>query len=64
MVVRGRDGAALAVGDPAHPERDIIVWMDHRAINQAARINTQNHSVLKYGGGAISPEMQIPSFRG
>ena len=31
LVVRGGDGAALPVGDPDHPERDIIVWMDQRA---------------------------------
>ncbi|MFQ1701598.1 FGGY-family carbohydrate kinase [Loktanella agnita] len=62
MVVRGKDGEALAIGDPVHPERDIIVWMDHRAIPQAARINTQEHAVLKYVGGAISPEMQTPKL--
>lgn len=62
MVVRGRDGQPLAVGDPAHPERDIIVWMDHRAIDQAERINADKHEVLKYVGGVISPEMQTPKL--
>ncbi|MBU2867755.1 FGGY-family carbohydrate kinase [Pacificibacter marinus] len=62
MVVRGTDGQALAVGDPAHPERDIIVWMDHRAIEQAERINAHKHDVLAYVGGVISPEMQTPKL--
>lgn len=62
LVVIGAGGASLAVGDPAHPERDVIVWMDHRAVDQAARINAQGHGVLKYVGGAISPEMQTPKL--
>lgn len=62
LVVLGADGASLPVGDPDHPERDIIVWMDHRAIEQAARINAMGHMVLDYVGGRISPEMQTPKL--
>ena len=62
LVVRGPGGASLPVGDPAHPERDIIVWMDHRAVEQAERINAQGHAVLRYVGGRISPEMQTPKL--
>lgn len=62
LVVQGEGGVPLAVGDPSHPERDIIVWMDHRAVAQAARITSQGHDVLKYVGGTISPEMQTPKL--
>ena len=62
LVVRGPDGQGLPVGDPAYPERDIIVWMDHRATPQAERINAQGHEVLRYVGGRISPEMQTPKL--
>lgn len=62
LVVRGPGDATLPVGDPAHPERDIIVWMDHRALQQAERINAQGHPVLRYVGGRISPEMQTPKL--
>ncbi|WP_028712024.1 FGGY-family carbohydrate kinase [Paracoccus sp. J55] len=62
LVVRGAGDATLPVGDPAHPERDIIVWMDHRAVEQAERINAQGHDVLKYVGTRISPEMETPKL--
>jgi FGGY-family pentulose kinase len=41
---------------------NVIVWMDHRAIAQAARINATHHEVLRYVGGAVSPEMQTPKL--
>ncbi|MEB2847336.1 ribulokinase [Rhizobiales bacterium RZME27] len=56
------EGASAGIGDPAHPERDIIVWMDHRAIEQARRINATGHTVLSYVGGVISPEMETPKL--
>ncbi|WP_108396601.1 FGGY-family carbohydrate kinase [Devosia submarina] len=62
LVVLGPGGKSLPVGDPAYPERDIIVWMDHRALEQAERINRQGHKVLKYVGGRISPEMETPKL--
>ena len=34
---------------------NVVVWMDHRATAQAARINETNHEVLRYVGGVVSP---------
>jgi len=62
LVVLGADGAPLPVGDPNNPERNIMVWMDHRALEQAERINTMGHRVLDYVGGRISPEMETPKL--
>ncbi|NSY19965.1 FGGY-family carbohydrate kinase [Neorhizobium sp. AL 9.2.2] len=62
LVVLGREGKPLAVGAHGNADRNIIVWMDHRAIDQAARINATGHPVLKYVGGTISPEMQTPKI--
>lgn len=62
LVVLGPDGAPLPVGDPSHPERNIMVWMDHRALEQAERINATGHRVLDYVGGRISPEMETPKL--
>ena len=62
LVVLGPGGAPLPVGSHGDAHRDIIVWMDHRAIDQAERINATQHSVLAYVGGTISPEMQTPKL--
>lgn len=62
LVVLGEGGRPMAVGPSNHPERNIIVWMDHRAIAQAERINATDHAVLRYVGGRISPEMETPKL--
>nr|BAT27805.1 L-ribulokinase [Aureimonas frigidaquae] len=62
LVVIGPDGKGLPVGPSEDPERDIIVWMDHRALGQAERINATRHPVLRYVGGVISPEMETPKL--
>ena len=62
LVVLGGDGQPLAVGPSGDAERNIIVWMDHRATDQARRINTGDANVLRYVGGTISPEMETPKL--
>ncbi len=62
LVVLGENGAPLPVGDQDYPERNIIVWMDHRALEQAERINASGQRVLDYVGGRISPEMETPKL--
>jgi D-ribulokinase len=62
LVVLGQGGKPLAVGESEDPNRNVIVWMDHRAVEQSELINAQNHPVLKYVGGRISPEMETPKL--
>ncbi len=62
MVVLDRDMKPLSVSGSGDAQRNVIVWMDHRAINQAERINGMGHPVLDYVGGRISPEMQTPKL--
>uniref|UniRef100_A0A9E8A2L6 FGGY-family carbohydrate kinase n=1 Tax=Bosea sp. NBC_00436 TaxID=2969620 RepID=A0A9E8A2L6_9HYPH len=62
LVVLGPGGKPLPVGSHSDAARDIIVWMDHRAIDQAERINATKHPVLAYVGSTISPEMETPKL--
>jgi FGGY-family pentulose kinase len=41
---------------------NVVVWMDHRATEQAARIDATKHEVLRYVGGTVSPEMETPKL--
>ncbi|CEF31308.1 Ribitol kinase [Xenorhabdus nematophila str. Websteri] len=62
LVVLGNDKEPISVSPNEDPNRNIIVWMDHRATAQAEHINTLGHSVLNYIGGKISPEMETPKI--
>lgn len=62
LVVIGQGGAPLPVGRSGDSQRNIIVWMDHRALDQTQRINAGKHRVLDYVGGTISPEMETPKL--
>ncbi|CAI1968484.1 Ribulokinase [Serratia proteamaculans] len=62
LVVLDKEGKPLTVSPSGRTEQNIIVWMDHRAITQAERINATKHRVLDFVGGIISPEMQPPKM--
>jgi D-ribulokinase len=62
LVVLDRGGNPLSVSGSGDPRRNVIVWMDHRAIAQADRINETGDEVLHYVGGIISPEMETPKL--
>ena len=62
LVALDRDARPLSVSPTDAPERDVIVWMDHRAVDDANRINAGGHATLRYVGGKISPEMHAPKL--
>lgn len=62
LVVRDAQGGPVSVSPSGEPERDVIVWMDHRALEQTARINRAGSRVLDYVGGTMSPEMETPKL--
>jgi FGGY-family pentulose kinase len=62
LVVLDRRGEPLTVSGSGDNSRNVIVWMDHRAIEEARRINDTQDDVLRYVGGSISPEMEMPKL--
>uniref|UniRef100_A0A0E0JWA5 Carbohydrate kinase FGGY C-terminal domain-containing protein n=1 Tax=Oryza punctata TaxID=4537 RepID=A0A0E0JWA5_ORYPU len=62
LVAVDADGSPVSVSWSGDARRNIIVWMDHRAVDQAERINACNSPVLQYCGGGVSPEMQAPKL--
>lgn len=63
VAVNSKNGEDLAVGpDFENSDQNIILWMDHRAVKETKEINSTHHEVLKYVGGQMSIEMEIPKI--
>src|SRR5712671_6200928 len=62
LVVLDAAGGPLTVSASGDIRRNVIVWMDHRAIAEARLVNDTHDDVLRYVGGSISPEMEIPKL--
>jgi len=62
LVALASDDSPVTVSPTGLNEQNVIVWMDHRALAQAAAINQTKHEVLRYVGGSISPEMETPKL--
>ncbi|KAK4698513.1 D-ribulokinase, partial [Phenoliferia sp. Uapishka_3] len=66
-VVNMKDGSPVSVSPNSWDSKtssskpnDIILWADHRAKEEANLINSTGSMVLKYVGGTMSLEMEIP----
>ncbi|PWE81990.1 ribulokinase, partial [Bradyrhizobium sp. SUTN9-2] len=62
LVVLDPQGEPLTVSTSGEAQRNVIVWMDHRATAEARLINETEDAVLRYVGGSISPEMEMPKL--
>jgi D-ribulokinase len=62
LVVLDAGANPLTVSASGDERRNVIVWMDHRAIAEARLVSGTHDDVLRYVGGSISPEMEIPKL--
>lgn len=62
LVALDRDDRPVTVSPTGSDQQNVVVWMDHRAKAEAARINAAGNAVLRYVGGGVSPEMQTPKL--
>ena len=62
LVALDKDGKPVSLSKSGRNEQNIILWMDHRAEEQANKINKTGAEALKYIGGKISLEMEIPKI--
>ena len=63
LVVLDKAGQPLPVDVQGDAQRNIIVWMDHRALAETEAINAGGYEVLRYVGGKLSPEMETPKLK-
>ncbi|EKV15894.1 FGGY-family carbohydrate kinase, putative [Penicillium digitatum] len=54
------DDPISVTGPNFDSDRNVILWLDHRPVEEAAKINASNHNLLRYVGGKMSVEMEIP----
>ena len=64
LVLIDECGNPVSVDPDEDDAKNIIVWMDHRALEEAKLINSfkGDHSAFDFVGGQISPEMQLPKL--
>ncbi|KQT47254.1 ribulokinase [Devosia sp. Leaf420] len=62
LVVRDAAGAPVTVSKDGEDRWDTIVWLDHRALEEADECTRTGHEVLHYAGGVMSPEMEVPKL--
>ncbi|XP_062261211.1 FGGY carbohydrate kinase domain-containing protein isoform X1 [Platichthys flesus] len=62
LVVLDQSFQPVPVCQDGDGQRNVVMWMDHRAAEQAARITTAGHRALSRVGGVMSPEMQPPKL--
>jgi FGGY-family pentulose kinase len=62
LVLLDKNNDPLTASPTKRSDQNIIMWMDHRAQEEADFINSLNHDVLKYVGGKVSLEMEIPKL--
>nr|KAJ3421747.1 hypothetical protein HK105_002424 [Polyrhizophydium stewartii] len=57
LVALDGDLQPVSVSPTNDPSHNVIMWMDHRAVAEAAALSATGHPCLAATGGAISPEM-------
>ncbi|MBW2412034.1 MAG: FGGY family pentulose kinase, partial [Deltaproteobacteria bacterium] len=62
LVALDKADQPVSVSPTGKSRQNIIVWMDHRALKETDEINQTGDEVLKYVGGKVSPEMEIPKL--
>ncbi|XP_053985764.1 FGGY carbohydrate kinase domain-containing protein [Hylaeus volcanicus] len=62
LVAVDETGSPVTVSPTGEDKQNVILWMDHRAQEEADFINAQGHEMLQYVGGKVSLEMETPKM--
>ena len=46
--------------DSKQNDHNVVLWLDHRPVEETKKINATKHNLLRYVGGTMSIEMEIP----
>ncbi|WP_423822548.1 FGGY-family carbohydrate kinase [Salinisphaera sp. SPP-AMP-43] len=62
LVALDADGQPVSVSPSDDDAQNIVMWMDHRATAEASEIAATEHEALRYIGGQVSPELELPKL--
>jgi FGGY-family pentulose kinase len=62
LVVRDAAGRPVTASTTGEDRWDTILWLDHRALDEAEACTATGHPVLDHLGGSMSPEMAVPKL--
>jgi FGGY-family pentulose kinase len=62
LVALDKDDLPVSLSPSLDPKQNVILWADQRSVHEADEINETKDVALKYVGGKISPEMQLPKL--
>jgi ribulose kinase len=54
------DEPISVTGTKFENDHNVILWLDHRPVEETKKINATKHNLLRYVGGKMSIEMEIP----
>lgn len=46
--------------DESGNDHNVVLWLDHRPVEETKKVNNTKHNLLRYVGGTMSIEMEIP----
>jgi FGGY-family pentulose kinase len=55
-------GRPLSIAKSGEPGWDTVAWFDHRATAEAKALTVCETEALRFSGGILSPEMQLPKI--
>lgn len=62
LVMLDPNGEPVTVSTSGDDRWNVVMWADHRAIEEAQEITASGHRVLDYVGNTMSPEMELPKL--
>lgn len=54
------DEPVSVTGPDFDTDQNVILWLDHRPVEETDVVNATKHNLLRYVGGTMSIEMEIP----
>lgn len=62
VLAEDTDDPVSVTGPTFDTGQNVILWLDHRPLEETRKINATGHKLLRYVGGTMNVEMEIPKI--